>query len=128
LRRQLFWSDSIHSPDIRQPFSPDSIHSTDIRQPFSPDSIHSTLDTFAGICQNETRIRHIRTSNSPFWRIWGEWPLLKKSQRNQNEIQLKILSLFQFSVSKMFSNFPQRDKKILYRKLSSDGCILKIRL
>jgi hypothetical protein len=20
--------------------------------------------------------RHIRTSNSPFWRIWGEWPLL----------------------------------------------------
>jgi hypothetical protein len=35
-------SDSIHSPDIRQPFSPDSIHSPDIRQPFSPDSIHST--------------------------------------------------------------------------------------
>ncbi len=36
----LFWSDSIHSPDICQPFSPDSIHSPDIRQPFSPDSIH----------------------------------------------------------------------------------------
>ncbi len=34
-------SDSIHSPNIRQPFSPDSIHSPDIRQPFcldSPDS------------------------------------------------------------------------------------------
>ena len=79
-----------YSPKIRQfgefeyspkwpfpPFWPDSIHSPDIRQPFSPDSIHSTLDTFADIRQNVTRIRHIRTSNSPFWRIWGEWPLLK---------------------------------------------------
>jgi hypothetical protein len=74
--RQPFCPDSIHSPDIRQPLSPDSIHSPDIRQPFSPDSTHSTLDTFAGIRQNETRIRHIRTSNSPFRRIWGEWPLL----------------------------------------------------
>ena len=72
-----FWPDSIHSPAIRQLLSPDSIHSTDIRQPLSPDSIHSTHDTFAGIRQNETRIRHIRASNSPFWRIWREWPLLK---------------------------------------------------
>jgi hypothetical protein len=71
-----FWPDSIHSPAIRQLLSPDSIHSTDIRQPFSPDSIHSILDTFADIRQNVTRIRHIRTSNSPFWQIWGEWPLL----------------------------------------------------
>ena len=74
--RQLLSPDSIHSTDIRQPLSPDSIHSTDIRQPFSPDSTHSTLDTFAGIRQTVTRIRHIRTSNSPFRRIWGEWPLL----------------------------------------------------
>jgi hypothetical protein len=74
--RQPFCPDSTHSTDIRQPFCPDSIHSPDIRQPFCPDSTHSTLDTFAGIRQNKTRIRHIRTSNSPFWRIWREWPLL----------------------------------------------------
>jgi hypothetical protein len=37
---------------------------------------HSTLDTFADIRQTVTRIRHIRTSNLPFRRIWGEWPLL----------------------------------------------------
>ena len=74
--RQPFCPDSTHSTDIRQPFCPDSIHSPDIRQPFCPDSTHSTLDTFADIRQNKTRIRHIRTSNSPFRRIWREWPLL----------------------------------------------------
>jgi hypothetical protein len=84
-------SDSIHSTDIRQPFSPDSlhsptfanlfwsdsIHSTDIRQPLSPDSIHSLTfakGLFETFCDS---LRHIRTSNSPFWRIWGEWPLLR---------------------------------------------------
>ncbi len=81
------WPDSIHSSAIRQLLSPDSIHSTDIRQPFSPDSIHSTLNTFADIRQNVTRIRHIRTSNLPFWRIWGEWPLLRmQSSDNINRM------------------------------------------
>jgi hypothetical protein len=39
----------------------------------SPDS-----QTFAKghFWKNVTRIRHIRTSNSPFLQIWGEWPLL----------------------------------------------------
>ena len=85
-----FWPDSIHSPDIRQLLSPDSIHSTDIRQPFSPDSIHSILDTFADIRQNVTRIWHIRTSNSPFWQIWGEWPLLRLSARKEDTVQLGL--------------------------------------
>ncbi len=62
--------------DIRQPFSPDSIHSTHIRQPFFPDSIHSTDIRQGSFWKNVTHIRHIRTSNSPFWQIWGEWPLL----------------------------------------------------
>jgi len=52
----LFWSDSIHSPDIRQPLSPASIHSPDIRQPLSPDSIHSP--TFAN---HFPRTRYIRS-------------------------------------------------------------------
>ena len=64
------------APTLAALLCPDSIHSPDIRQPFSPDSIHSTLDTFADIRQTVTRIWHIRTSNSPFRRIWGEWPLL----------------------------------------------------
>ena len=45
-------SDSIHSPDIRQPFSPDSIHLPNIRQPFcsdSPDSRKASLATFTRI-------------------------------------------------------------------------------
>ena len=73
-----------HSPTL----SPDSIHSPDICQPFSPDSIHSLTVTFADIRQNVTRIRHIRTSNSPFWQIWREWPLLT------NYTQFVILFLF----------------------------------
>jgi hypothetical protein len=84
----LLCPDSIHSPNICQPFSPDSIHSTDICQPFSPDSIHSTLDTFADIRQNVTRIRHICTSNSPFWRILGEWPLLSHDPKTIRQIYL----------------------------------------
>ena len=74
--RQLLSPDSIHSTDIRQPFSPDSIHSTDIRQPFSPDSIHSLTFAKGQFWEKCDSPRHIRTSNSPFWRIWGEWPLL----------------------------------------------------
>jgi hypothetical protein len=36
------------------------------------------LPTFAKghFWKNVTRIRHIRTSNLPFLRIWGKWPLL----------------------------------------------------
>ena len=90
--RHPFCPDSTHSPDIRQPLSPDSIHSPDIRQPFSPDSTHSTLDTFADIRQNETRIRHIRTSNSPFRRIWREWPLLNTNSLGIKSFIKKVLT------------------------------------
>jgi hypothetical protein len=37
-----------------------------------------------------TRIRHIRTSNSPFWRIWREWPLLKKKPYFITELEFKV--------------------------------------
>ncbi len=60
----LFCSDSINSPTFANLFCSDS--------PNSP--------TFAKghFWKNETRIRHIRRSNSPFSRIWGEWPLLSQ--------------------------------------------------
>ncbi len=42
----------------------------------SPDSIHSLTFDICHFWEKCDSPRHIRTSNSPFWRIWGEWPLL----------------------------------------------------
>jgi hypothetical protein len=56
-------ADSPNSPTFAEPCCADSPNSPTFAKPFteySPDSP-----------------RHIRTSNSPFSRIWGEWPLLK---------------------------------------------------
>jgi hypothetical protein len=52
----LFWSDLIHSPDIRQPFSPDSIHSPDIRQPFPRTRYIRSRSTFTTFEKNVTRL------------------------------------------------------------------------
>ena len=43
---------------------------------YSPDSPTLALASFWEKCDSP---RHIRTSNSPFWRIWGEWPLLNNN-------------------------------------------------
>ncbi len=103
----LFWSDSIHSPNIRQPLSPDSIHSPDIRQPLSPDSIHSLTFPKGHFWEKCDSPRHIRTSNSSFWRIWGEWPLLT--------YYIKILIAFLLII---FLNFAIFDSgKILTMKI-----------
>ena len=69
-------TDSPDSPTFAEPCCADSPNSPTFAKPlteYSPDS-----PTFAkGIrIRIRIRIRHIRTSNSPFWRIWGEWPLL----------------------------------------------------
>jgi hypothetical protein len=69
-------ADSPDSPTFAEPCCADSPNSPTFAKPlteYSPDS-----PTFAkGIrIRIRIRIRHIRTSNSPFWRIWGEWPLL----------------------------------------------------
>ncbi len=47
-----------------------------IRQNAVTDSPDSPTFAKGHFWKNVTRIRHIRTSNSPFSRIWGEWPLL----------------------------------------------------
>jgi hypothetical protein len=50
-----------------------------IRQPFTeywPDSPTFAKRHFWEKCDSPC---HIRTSNSPFSRIWGEWPLLSFS-------------------------------------------------
>ena len=53
---------------------------------------HLVYDTFADICQTVTRIRHIRTSNSPFRRIWGEWPLLRKDTKTDKLKKISVIN------------------------------------
>jgi hypothetical protein len=48
-----------------------------IRQNAVTDSPDSPTFAKGHFWKNVTRIWHIRTSNLPFPRIWGEWPLLK---------------------------------------------------
>jgi hypothetical protein len=83
----LFCSDSINSPTFAYLFcsdSPtfanlfcsDSINSLTFANLFCSDSPNSPTFTKGHFWKIETRIRHIRTSNLPFSRIWGEWPLL----------------------------------------------------
>ncbi len=72
----LFCSDSINSSTFANLFCSDSINSPTFANLFCLDS--PDLPTFAKghFWKNVTRIWHIRTSNLPFSRIWGEWPLL----------------------------------------------------
>ncbi len=72
----LFCSDSINSSTFANLLCPDSIHSSTFANllcPDSPDSPTFAKGLFWEKCDSP---RHIRTSNLPFWRIWGEWPLL----------------------------------------------------
>jgi hypothetical protein len=62
---------------IKQP----SFKICQIRQNAVTDSPDSPTFAKGHFWKNVTRIRHIRTSNSPFLQIWGEWPLLSSSQR-----------------------------------------------
>jgi hypothetical protein len=41
--------------------------------------------------------RHIRTSNLPFWRIWGEWPLLIQNTKETEEAKSRYPSAFLFN-------------------------------
>ncbi len=65
------------SPTFANLFCSDSINSPTFANLFCSDSPNSPTFAKGHFWKNETRIRHIRTSNSPFLRIWGEWPLLK---------------------------------------------------
>ena len=115
--RQPFSPDSIHSPAIRQPVSPDSIHSPDIRQPLSPDSIHSLTfakGLFETFCDSP---RHIHTSNSPFWRIWGEWPLLNKYAFNN--VNWTCCSTFLFFLVKQKTLVQEGCWKLAFKKSES---------
>ncbi len=72
----LFWLDSIHSPTFANLVcsnSPDSPTFANLLCPDSPDSPTFAKGLFWEKCDSP---RHIPTSNSPFWWIWGEWPLL----------------------------------------------------
>jgi hypothetical protein len=72
----LFWSESIHLSTFANLFWSDSKHSSTFANLLcldSPDSPTFAKGLFWEKCDSP---RHIRTSNLPFWQIWGEWPLL----------------------------------------------------
>ncbi len=69
-------ADSPNSPTFAKPCCADSPNSPTFAKTFteySPDSPTFAKRHFWEKCDSP---RHIRTSNSPFSRIWGEWPLL----------------------------------------------------
>ncbi len=73
-----FTEDSPDSPIFAEPFTEYSPDSQTFAKPlteYSPDSPTFAKGHFR---KKRDSPRHIRTSNSPFWRIWGEWPLLRK--------------------------------------------------
>ena len=83
--------------DICQPFLVGLDTFANLLCPDSPDSPTFAKGLFWEKCDSP---RHIRTSNLPFWRIWGEWPLLSFNQpwlQNetylQNSVQLKFYNL-----------------------------------
>ncbi len=77
----LFWSDSIHLPDIRQPFSPDSIHSPDIRQPFPRTRYISSHSTFAIFEKNVTCLDLFARVIRHFGEFGASGHCLRKSQK-----------------------------------------------
>ncbi len=99
-----------HSPTIFPGLDTFARHSPTI----SPDSIHSlTFD----IC-------HLRASNSPFWRIWGEWPLLSRYTRqdvsryvNMYRIVMKPCILF-LNLNIKMSETKMQKKKLFITKAS----------
>ncbi len=76
-----------HSPTIFPGLDTFVRHSPTI----SPDSIHSLTFDIHHLWEKCDLPRHIRASNSPFWRIWGEWPLLNKNP-SLYQIKGKILT------------------------------------
>ncbi len=75
-------ADSPDSPTFAEPCCADSPNSPTFAKPCcadSPDSPTLAKGHFREKCDSP---RHIRTSNSPFSQIWGEWPLLMWSTIN----------------------------------------------
>jgi hypothetical protein len=98
-----FTKDSPDSPTFAEPFTeylPDSPTFAKPLTEYSPDS-----PTFAkGHFQKKRDWpRHIRTSNSPFWRIWGEWPLLSFTPTFVISSTLTINAFFRSNYHKVSS-------------------------
>ena len=68
----------------------------------SPDSIHSLTFHIRHLWEKCDSPRHIRASNSPFWRIWGEWPLLKFYSQNVKIPKLLNLSIVYINSLSLF--------------------------
>ena len=59
----------------------------------SPDSIHSLTFDIRHFWEKCDSPRHIRTSNLPFWQIWGEWPLLNWNANILNSRNILVFLL-----------------------------------
>ncbi len=76
-------ADSPNLPTFAEPCCADSPNSPTFVKPFteySPDSPTFAKRHFWEKCDSP---RHIHTSNSPFSRVWGEWPLLSFFTSNE---------------------------------------------
>jgi hypothetical protein len=87
-------ADSPDSPTFAEPCCADSPNSLTFAKPCcadSPDSRTLAKGHFREKCDSP---RLIRTSNSPFSRIWGEWPLLNNKHLYDFLLFIVIFSLF----------------------------------
>ncbi len=69
-------ADSPDSPTFAEPCCADLPNLPTFAKPCCEDSPDSPTFAKGHFWEKCDSPRHIRTSNSPFWRIWGEWPLL----------------------------------------------------
>jgi hypothetical protein len=81
-----------HWPTIFPGFDTFARHSPTI----SPDSIHLLTFNIRHFWEKCDSPWHIRTSNSPFWWIWGEWPLLSIFACSV-QVRLRFCSRFGFA-------------------------------
>jgi hypothetical protein len=71
-------ADSPDSPTFAEPCCADSPNSPTFAKPCCADSPESPTLAKGHFREKCDSPRHIRMSNLPFSRIWGEWPLLRK--------------------------------------------------
>ncbi len=102
------YADSPNSPTFAEPCCADSPNSPTFAKPFteySPDSPTFAKRHFGEKCDSP---RHIRTSNLPFSRIWGKWPLLRYGTPFRDR------SFFWISFQNTFTNQWNSKEKIIF--------------
>ncbi len=78
----MYLRDSPDSPTFAKQFTEDSPDSPTFAEPFTEYSPDSPTFAKGHFRKKRDSPQHIRMSNSPFWQIWGEWPLLNSNLIN----------------------------------------------